>query len=76
MAEGTSYEPVARIAGALLGGKIANAPARAYTPAPATPERLSQIQSLEREGVTSLTAGQRTGNVNLRYAEDAAMNTP
>lgn len=76
MTEGTAAEPLARIGGAMVGGRLANLPARAYTPAPATPERLRQVQMLDNSGVTALTAGQRTGNVNLRYAEDAAMNTP
>jgi hypothetical protein len=75
-AEGTPFEVPARMGGAVLGGHIANFPARAYTPAPATPARRAQVQTLQNEGVTSLSAGDRTGNINLRYAEDAAYNTP
>lgn len=74
--EGTAMEVPARMLGAVAGGHVANFPARAYTPAPATPARRAQVQTLENEGVTALSAGDRTGNINLRYAEDAAINTP
>lgn len=72
--EGTTYEPYARaVAG--VGAGIVN-PARAITPLPATAARQAAVDALQREGVTSLTAGQRTGNTSLRYLEDAASTAP
>lgn len=74
--EGTDIEPWARMAGAFAGGMLPNTAARAVTPAPANAARQGAVQTLEREGVTSLTAGQRTGNERLRWIEDAADMVP
>lgn len=76
MAEGTSYEPLARVAGALAGTRLPNVGARAITPAPADASRQAAIKALEKEGVTALTAGQRTGNNRLRWVEDATAMVP
>lgn len=72
--EGTSYQPYAE-AGAGIAASLIN-PARAITPLPATAARQAAVDALQREGVTSLTAGQRTGNTSLRYLEDAASAAP
>lgn len=67
--EGTKAEPWARVAGALVGGTAPLAAGRAITPLPATAARQRLVDVLESEGVNSLTAGQRTGNKSLQYAE-------
>lgn len=63
------------VAGSGLAASLVN-PARAITPLPASPARRAAVDILEREGVTSLTAGQRTGNESLRYLESAASAAP
>lgn len=73
---GTKAEPYARVAGALAGGVAPSALGRAITPAPASAARQRLVDILENEGVTSLTAGQRTGNESLRYAESTLGNAP
>jgi hypothetical protein len=74
--EGTGWEPYARIAGALAGGMAPYAAGRAVTPIPTNQQRDRLVQVLRDEGVTSLTAGQRTGNKRLQYLEDATGNAP
>jgi hypothetical protein len=75
--EGTKAEPYARIAGALAGGMAPSAIGRLATPAgAANPSRQRLVDILSDEGVTSLTAGQRTGNEALRYAESVLGNAP
>jgi hypothetical protein len=74
--EGTSLEPWARMGGALLGGRLPNTAARAVTPAPVNAPRQAAVQALENEGVTALTAGQRTGNARVRQVEDATSLFP
>lgn len=74
--EGTSLEPWARAGGALVGGMLPNTAARVVTPAPTNPGRQAAVQTLENEGVTALTAGQRTGNERLRWIEDATAMFP
>ena len=73
--EGQGIEPYAR-AGAGMGAALLNPAARVVTPFPASPARQAAVQRLENEGVTSLTAGQRTGSTGLRYLEDAASHAP
>ena len=74
--EGTAAEPYARVAGALAGGLAPSAMGRAVTPLPASAARSRLVDVLADEGVTSLTAGQRTGNKSLQYAEDFLGNAP
>lgn len=77
LTEGTSYEPYARLAGALGGGVATNAAARTITPIPKRDPVLNKaVQTLEKEGVTALTAGQRTGSSTLRWLEDASNRFP
>lgn len=76
MAEGTGYEPVARVAGALAASRIPGMAGRIATPAPADPARANAVRTLEGEGVTALTAGQRTGNERVRWIEDATAMVP
>ncbi len=63
------------VAGAGVGASLLN-PARAVTPLPSTPAKQAAVAALENEGVTSLTAGQRTGNKSLQYLESAASHAP
>lgn len=74
--EGTAFEPWARAGGALVGGMLPNTAARVVTPAPANAARQQAVNTLENEGVTALTAGQRTGNARLRQVEDATAMFP
>lgn len=67
--KGTAAEPYARIAGAMAGGIAPMAAGRAITPLPASAARQRLVEILNDEGVTSLTAGQRTGNKSLQFAE-------
>jgi hypothetical protein len=73
---GTGYEPYARIGGALAGGIAPSVVGRTITPIPASPARQRLVDVLEGEGVTSLTAGQRTGNKSLQYLESASGSAP
>lgn len=66
--EGTSLEPAARIAGAVIGGVLPSVGARLITPFPVSAERAAANQVMANEGV-DLTAGQRTGSVNLKNVE-------
>ncbi len=72
LTEGTEAEPYARIAGAFAGGVVP----RVITPLPADAIRRGHIGTLEKEGVTALTAGQRTGSAPLRWTESVAKDTP
>lgn len=72
LTEGTALEPWARLAGAMAGGAALQ---RAVTPMPTDPLRQAAVRTLEREGVASLTAGQKTGRHALRWAESASKDT-
>lgn len=74
--EGTKLEPYARVAGALIGGYAPDMLRKIATPNPISPERQRLVNVLNDEGVTSLTAGQKTGNKSLQYAEDFLGNAP
>lgn len=66
--EGSSMEPYARIAGALLAPAIVSGAQRLITPIGVSPERAAAATVLKREGVKP-TAGQITGSRGLRYRE-------
>ena len=66
LTKGTPLEGPARIVGALAGGFI---PPRVITPFPASAARNAAVKTLEAEGVTDLTAGQKTGSKALQYLE-------
>lgn len=74
--KGTAAEPYARVAGALAGGMSPNLAGRAITPIPASAARQRLVDVLDAEGVTSLTAGQRTGSKQLQYLEEGLGNAP
>lgn len=80
LTEGTALEPWARMGGALVGGHLANAGAhagqRAVTPLPTDPIRQRAVRTLENEGVTALTAGQRTGRKPLQWTESTLRDIP
>jgi hypothetical protein len=74
--EGTAAEPYARFAGGVVGGMLPRGAIRTATPNPVAPERQQQLNVLAQEGVTDLTAGQRTGARPLRWAESVTQDTP
>jgi len=76
LTEGTAAEPWARVAGALAGGAAANLGARTITPAPAEPVKTAAVKELAQDGVTAISAGQKTGNPTLRWMESAAQTMP
>lgn len=67
--EGTKFEPFARVAGSLAGGLTPTALGHVVTPIPASAARQRLVDTLQDEGVTSLTAGQRTGSRALQNME-------
>jgi hypothetical protein len=73
--KGMDAEPYARIGGALLSPAALSAGRRAITPFAATPDRMQLVDVLRQEGVP-LTAGQRTGNKALQWAESAFGDMP
>lgn len=78
LAEGQSpgWQTAAKIAGGTIGAMGPGGLARAITPNPISPARQRLLDVLEAEGVTSLTAGQRTGNKSLQYAESILGDAP
>jgi hypothetical protein len=76
LAHGSKYEGLARLGGAFAGGLAPAFSGRTITPLPATSARQAMVDNLASEGVTSLTAGQRTGNKALQYLEDASSSSP
>lgn len=75
-AKDTAWEAPARIAGAIAGGFVPNLPIKAYTPVATNPQRQQAVEALRKEGVTSLSAGEVTGNKPLRWLEQAASDIP
>ncbi len=65
-----------RIAGALLGSVVPGVARRGVTMFPATSRHTELVGNLEDKGVTSLTAGDRTGSPVLRALESKIGNTP
>lgn len=70
----SSWKPYL-VAAAGIGSSVVN-PARAVTPIESSAARQAAVQTLRDEGVTSLTAGQITGNKPLQYLESAASHAP
>jgi hypothetical protein len=68
--------PYGEFAGGTIGALSPAGAARVATPNPVAPARQGLINTLQDEGVTSLTAGQRTGNKALQYMEDGLGNAP
>lgn len=66
--DGTSAEPYARIAAALLAPAAPAMVSRAISPMRVAPERLAAAKVLRNEGVHP-TAGQLTGSTRLKYME-------
>jgi hypothetical protein len=76
MTKGTSLEPWARLGGALAGGHLANVPQRAYTPVQTSQAQRRAVDTLRREGVDALSAGEVTGSKPLRWMEQHASDIP
>jgi hypothetical protein len=75
LTKGTAAEPYARVLGALASPLATSAARRAITPLPANAERAALVDTLGNEGV-DLTAGQRTGNKPLQWAESTFGDMP
>jgi hypothetical protein len=73
---GDRWRPYGEAGGAIAGSMTPSALARMITPIQTSPARQRLVGVLEGEGVTSLTAGQRTGNERLKYLEDALGKAP
>jgi len=73
LTKGTAAEPYARGAASLI---TPYAMSRVRTPINTSPGRADMVDDLVREGVTGLTAGQRTGSKNLRYFESVLGDYP
>jgi hypothetical protein len=71
--KGTKAEPYARMIAGMAAAPLA---ARAVTPFPTSAGRQALVHTLENEGVTDLTAGQRTGNKMLQYGESVLGDYP
>lgn len=72
--EGSEYKDWGKAAAGIAAGLVN--PSRLISPLPISPGRAAMLNTLENEGVTSLTAGQRTGSVPLQYMESAASSAP
>lgn len=70
--KGSAAEPWARAAGALAGGVLP----RGVSPLPVDATRTGMVRQLQKEGVTALTAGQKTGSKPLRWMESVTQDTP
>lgn len=70
LTEGSSIEPYARVAAALVAPAVPALASRAISPyaGAISPERMDAIRVLQGEGIP-LTAGQKTGSTGLRFAE-------
>jgi hypothetical protein len=66
--EGTRFEPIARVGGAVAGGMVPDVASRIISPFPVNAERAKNIRTLRKEGVP-VTAGQATGRKGLAYME-------
>jgi hypothetical protein len=71
----TPYETPARVVGGILGASVPTGAARVIAPRPLSPERLAAVRTLEQAGVP-ITAGEYTGNNNLRYLESTLSDQP
>jgi hypothetical protein len=74
MTKGTAMEPWARMAGGVLGSIAPSVAARTVSPSPAPARLPRDIAALDAEGIR-LTAGQRSGNKQLQWAESVAGDT-
>ena len=76
LAKGSKYEPLIRVIGGVAGGHLITGAPRIVTPNIIAPERQAMLNVLQGEGVDSLTAGQRTGNKGLKWAESTLADVP
>jgi hypothetical protein len=76
LTKGSELEPVARFGGALVGGGLPSTLRRVVTPLPSSPARAELVNTLRNEGVTDLTAGQRSGSRPLQWLESSLSDAP
>lgn len=70
------YEPAVRIGASLMAPMGVAGARRVFTPLPNAPGRQAMVDTLGGEGVNAATAGQRTGNKTLQYAESTLGDFP
>ena len=75
MTKGSTYEPYARLAGGIVGPAVPGLVGRLISPSRIPPERAQQAATLAQEGIPA-TAGQTTGNKQLRWSESVSADTP
>lgn len=73
---GPNAKPYGEFAGGVIGALSPAGLGRAITPLPASAARQRLVDVLAGEGVTSLTAGQRTGSKALKYGESMLGDAP
>ncbi len=73
---GPNARPYGELIGGVAGAMSPAAAGRVVTPLPASAQRQRLVDILNDEGVTSLTAGQRTGSKPLKYAESILGDAP
>lgn len=81
LTKGTAAEPYARLAGGIVGAYAPQALSAAITPQATSTSAARRavephIANLERNGVRSLTAGQRTGSKKWQHREEVTRHTP
>lgn len=69
LTKGTGLEPYARAAGAVMGAGLPVAASRAISPTTIDAANAGAVNALQNEGVTALTAGQKSGSRVLKYME-------
>lgn len=74
--KGTDVEPYARVAAALTAPFIPGMARKAITPFESSTRQREMVDLLNDRGVTSLTAGQKTGSPVLQALESKIGNTP
>jgi hypothetical protein len=69
LTKGTSLEPYARVAGAVVGAGLPVAASRVISPTTIDAANAGAVNTLKNEGVTALTAGQKSGSRVMKYME-------
>ena len=74
LTQGTSLETPARIGAAVVGAGLPAGLSRVISPV--TAKNIEAVSTLENAGVTALSAGQKTGNKAVQYAESHLSEIP
>lgn len=76
LTKGTKLEPVGEVGGAILGGATPATVLKAASPILINQARAAATQVLSKEGITALTAGQKTGSKATEYWEGYLGDAP